>query len=121
MYSTTRTSHPSGSGPLLTTGLKSGVTSVLTFYHTMKLQYVILITISRQGGPPSDVHMTKGILARRNLAWSVIGGIRETEEMLNFCSKHNIASDIEVTAVQKVNDVVKSDVRYRFVIDMKSL
>jgi uncharacterized zinc-type alcohol dehydrogenase-like protein len=65
------------------------------------------------------------IMARRNLAGSVIGGIRETQEMLDFCSKHNIASDIEVTPVQKVNEayerVVKSDVRYRFVIDMKSL
>jgi len=62
-------------------------------------------------------------MARRNLA--VIGGIRETQEMLNFCSKHNIASDIEVTSIHKVNEacerVVKSDVRYRFVIDMKSL
>jgi alcohol dehydrogenase (NADP+) len=62
------------------------------------------------------------IMARRNLAGSVIGGIRETQEMLDFCSKHNIASDIEVTPVQKVNEayerVVKSDVRYRFVIDM---
>jgi uncharacterized zinc-type alcohol dehydrogenase-like protein len=65
------------------------------------------------------------IMARRNLAGSVIGGIRETQEMLNFCSKHNIASDIEVTPIRKVNEayerVVKSDVRYRFVIDMKSL
>jgi alcohol dehydrogenase (NADP+) len=65
------------------------------------------------------------IMARRNLAGSVIGGIRETQEMLNFCSKHNIASDIEITPIHKVNEayerVVKSDVRYRFVIDMKSL
>jgi uncharacterized zinc-type alcohol dehydrogenase-like protein len=65
------------------------------------------------------------IMARRNLAGSVIGGIRETQEMLDFCSNHSIASDIEVTPVQKVNEayerVMKSDVRYRFVIDMKSL
>ncbi|MFZ0223652.1 MAG: NAD(P)-dependent alcohol dehydrogenase, partial [Candidatus Nitrosopolaris sp.] len=65
------------------------------------------------------------IMARRSLAGSVIGGIRETQEMLDFCSKHNISSDIEVTPIQKVNEayerVVKSDVRYRFVIDMKSL
>jgi alcohol dehydrogenase (NADP+) len=61
------------------------------------------------------------IMARRNHAGSVIGGIRETQEMLNFCSKHNIASDIEVTPIHKVNEayehVVESDVRYRFVID----
>jgi uncharacterized zinc-type alcohol dehydrogenase-like protein len=65
------------------------------------------------------------IMARRSLAGSVIGGIRETQEMLDFCSKHNISSDIEVTPSQKVNEayerVVKSDARYRFVIDMKSL
>jgi uncharacterized zinc-type alcohol dehydrogenase-like protein len=63
--------------------------------------------------------------ARRNLAGSVIGGIRETQEMLDFCSKHNIASDIELIPIQKVNEayprIVKSDVRYRFVIDTKSL
>ena len=64
-------------------------------------------------------HPSTLIMARRNLAGSVIGGIRETQEMLDFCSKHNIASDIEVTPVQKVNEayerIVKSDVRYRFV------
>jgi uncharacterized zinc-type alcohol dehydrogenase-like protein len=65
------------------------------------------------------------INARRSLAGSTIGGIRETQEMLDFCSKHNIASDIEIIPIQKVNEayerVVNSDVRYRFVIDMKSL
>jgi uncharacterized zinc-type alcohol dehydrogenase-like protein len=63
--------------------------------------------------------------ARRSLAGSVIGGIRETQEMLEFCSKHNISCDIELTPVQMVNEayqrVLNSDVRYRFVIDMKSL
>ena len=60
-------------------------------------------------------------------AWpgSVIGGIKETQEMLDFCGKHNITSDIEVIPIQKVNEayerVLKSDVRYRFVIDMASL
>lgn len=65
------------------------------------------------------------INARRSLAGSVIGGILETQEMLDFCSKHNIASDIELIPIRKVNEayprVVNSDVRYRFVIDMKSL
>jgi uncharacterized zinc-type alcohol dehydrogenase-like protein len=63
--------------------------------------------------------------ARRSLAGSVIGGIRETQEMLEFCSKHNISCDIELTPIQMVNEayqrVLNSDVRYRFVIDMKSL
>jgi len=65
------------------------------------------------------------LLRRRSLAGSAIGGIRETQEMLNFCAEHNITSDIELTPIQKVNEafdrVVKSDVRYRFVIDMASL
>ncbi len=62
---------------------------------------------------------------RRNLAGSVIGGIRETQDMLDFCNKYNITSDIEIIPIQKVNQayprVVNSDVRYRFVIDSKSL
>jgi uncharacterized zinc-type alcohol dehydrogenase-like protein len=62
---------------------------------------------------------------RRSLAGSQIGGIRETQEMLDFCGKHNITSDIEVVPIQKVNEayerVLKSDVRYRFVIDIATL
>ncbi|WP_411822816.1 NAD(P)-dependent alcohol dehydrogenase [Leptospira sp. 'Mane'] len=62
---------------------------------------------------------------RRSLAGSLIGGIKETQDMLDFCGKHNITSDIELIPIQKVNDayerVIKSDVRYRFVIDMESL
>jgi uncharacterized zinc-type alcohol dehydrogenase-like protein len=63
--------------------------------------------------------------ARRSLAGSAIGGIRETQEMLDFCGKHNIGCEIELIPIQKVIEayerVVNSDVRYRFVIDMKSL
>jgi uncharacterized zinc-type alcohol dehydrogenase-like protein len=62
---------------------------------------------------------------RRSLAGSAIGGIKETQEMLDFCGKNGITSDIEVIPIQKVNEayerVQKSDVRYRFVIDMASL
>jgi alcohol dehydrogenase (NADP+) len=65
------------------------------------------------------------VMGRRSLAGSAIGGIQETQEMLDFCSKHNIVSDVEVIPIQKVNEayerVLKSDVRYRFVIDMASL
>lgn len=65
------------------------------------------------------------IRGRRSLAGSLIGGIKETQEMLDFCGKHNIVCDIEKIPIQKVNEaydrVVKSDVRYRFVIDMESL
>ena len=62
---------------------------------------------------------------RRSLAGSVIGGIAETQEMLDFCGKHGIGSDIEVIAADKINEAyertIKGDVRYRFVIDMSSL
>lgn len=62
---------------------------------------------------------------RRSLAGSTIGGIRETQEMLDFCGQHKITSDIEVIPIQQVNEayerVLNSDVRYRFVIDMASL
>jgi alcohol dehydrogenase (NADP+) len=65
------------------------------------------------------------IMNRRSLAGSLIGGIRETQEMLDFCGKHKIASDIEVIPMQKINEayerMIKGDVRYRFVIDLASL
>ncbi|WP_375562006.1 NAD(P)-dependent alcohol dehydrogenase [Bernardetia sp. OM2101] len=65
------------------------------------------------------------IMGRRSVAGSVIGGIKETQEMLDFCGKHNIVSEIEEIKMQEINEayerMLKSDVRYRFVIDMKSL
>src|ERR671919_776596 len=65
------------------------------------------------------------INARRGIAGSVIGGIMETQEMLDFCNKNNISCDIELIPIQKVNEadqrVINSDVRCRFVIDNKSL
>ncbi|MEL1243054.1 NAD(P)-dependent alcohol dehydrogenase [Flavobacterium sp. DGU11] len=65
------------------------------------------------------------ILGRKTVAGSVIGGIAETQEMLDFCGKHNIVSEIEVIKMQDINEayerMLKSDVRYRFVIDMASL
>lgn len=65
------------------------------------------------------------IFGRRSVAGSVIGGIRETQEMLDFCGKHNIHADIETIKIQGINEayrrMVKSDVKYRFVIDMASL
>ncbi|MCW8399757.1 NAD(P)-dependent alcohol dehydrogenase [Legionella sp. PATHC038] len=65
------------------------------------------------------------IAKRRSLSGSIIGGIKETQEMLDFCGKHNIVSDIELIPIQQVNEayarVLKSDVRYRFVIDIATL
>jgi uncharacterized zinc-type alcohol dehydrogenase-like protein len=65
------------------------------------------------------------IMGRKSVAGSLIGGIAETQELLDFCGKHNITSDIEVIKIQDINKayerMLKSDVKYRFVIDMKSL
>ena len=74
---------------------------------------------------PVPIQVFPLILGRRSLAGSNIGGIPENQEMLNFCAEHKFACDIEVIPIQKVNEayerVLKSDVRYRFVIDMASL
>jgi alcohol dehydrogenase (NADP+) len=65
------------------------------------------------------------IIGRRRLAGSVIGGMPETQEMIDFCARHQIVSDVEVVPIQSVNEayerLLKNDVRYRFVIDMASL
>ncbi len=65
------------------------------------------------------------VMQRRHLSGSLIGGIGETQEMLDFCASHGVLSDVEVIPIQQVNEayerVLASDVRYRFVIDMKSL
>ncbi|MDP2903147.1 MAG: NAD(P)-dependent alcohol dehydrogenase [Methylovulum sp.] len=65
------------------------------------------------------------IFKRRSIAGSLIGGLKETQDMLDFCAEHNITSDIEIIPIQKINEayerVLKSDVKYRFVIDMASL
>ncbi|MGB3151817.1 MAG: NAD(P)-dependent alcohol dehydrogenase [Maribacter sp.] len=65
------------------------------------------------------------IMGRRSVAGSLIGGIAETQELLNFCGEHNITSDVEVIDIKNINyayeRMLKSDVKYRFVIDMKSL
>ena len=65
------------------------------------------------------------IMGRRSLSGSPIGGLAETQEMLDFCGEHNITADVEVIPIQKVNEayerLLKSDVKYRFSIDMASL
>lgn len=75
--------------------------------------------------PLSNVHSGILINKRRNLAGSLIGGIKETQQMLDFCGEHHIVSDIEMINIQDINiayeRMLKSDVKYRFVIDMKSL
>jgi uncharacterized zinc-type alcohol dehydrogenase-like protein len=74
---------------------------------------------------PMPVSSFTLIFARRSLSGSLIGGIAETQQMLDFCGKHNITADVEVIPIQKVNEaydrLVKADVKYRFSIDMASL
>ena len=93
-----------------------------------------LVLLKRDGtmtlvGAPDTPHPSPAvfnlILGRRALAGSLIGGIAETQEMLNFCARHEIASDIEVIRMQDIEAayerMLKGDVKYRFVIDMASL
>ena len=80
-------------------------------------------------GAPAEPHPSPAvfnlIFKRRRLAGSLIGGIAETQEMLDFCAEHNIVSDIEMIRIQDINEayerMLKGDVKYRFVIDMESL
>lgn len=84
-------------------------------------------TMTLVGVPPKPqpVAAFSLIMPRRNLAGSLIGGIAETQEMLDFCGKHNIVCDIELIRMQQINEayerMLRSDVKYRFVIDMASL
>lgn len=74
---------------------------------------------------PTPLHALSVIWPRKRLAGSLIGGIRETQEMLDFCAEHGVAADVEVIAIDKVNEayerMLQSDVRYRFVIDLATL
>ena len=74
---------------------------------------------------PMEVHAFSLLLKRRTLVGSLIGGLGETQEMLDYCTEKNIASDVEVIPIQQVEAAyertIKGDVRYRFVIDMKTL
>ena len=84
-------------------------------------------TVCLVGAPekPMPVSAFNLIMGRRSLSGSAIGGIRETQEMLDFCGEHGITADIEKISIQRINDayarLLKSDVKYRFVIDNSSL
>ncbi len=94
-------------------------------------QYLNLLTLNGTlvvvGVPPqpSTVHAFSLIGKRRSLAGSLIGGIKETQEMLDYCAEHNIVSEVEVIKASEINEaferMLKADVRYRFVIDIASL
>ena len=93
--------------------------------------YLVLLqrdgTLTQVGAPPEPLAVQVGNLigGRRTFSGSLIGGIKETQEMLDFCGEHNITSDIEIIPLQEINEayerLLKSDVKYRFVIDMASL
>jgi uncharacterized zinc-type alcohol dehydrogenase-like protein len=74
---------------------------------------------------PTPLAAAPLVMQRRRLAGSLIGGVRETQEMLDFCAKHGVASNVEVIPIQQINEayerMMKCDVRYRFVIDIASL
>jgi uncharacterized zinc-type alcohol dehydrogenase-like protein len=84
-----------------------------------------LVLVGAPGEPHPSPTVFNLILKRRTLAGSLIGGIRETQEMLDFCAEHGITSDIEIIPIQKINEayerMLKGDVKYRFVIDLASL
>ncbi|QIX63520.1 NAD(P)-dependent alcohol dehydrogenase [Hymenobacter sp. BT18] len=94
-------------------------------------QYVSLLrrdgTMILLGVPPEapQLHAFQLIGKRRRIAGSLIGGIQETQEMLDFCAQHNIVSDVEVIPMSYINEayerMLKSDVKYRFVIDLATL
>lgn len=79
------------------------------------------------GAPPTPAAIAAFnlIMGRRKIGGSLIGGIAETQEMLDYCAEHNIVSDVEVIDIKNINEayerMLKGDVRYRFVIDMKTL
>jgi alcohol dehydrogenase (NADP+) len=93
--------------------------------------YLVLLkldgNLTQVGIPTEPLSLNVGslIFGRRSLSGSLIGGIKETQEMLDFCGEHHITADIELIPIQKINEaydrLVKSDVKYRFVIDMASL
>ena len=93
------------------------------FLETLKRDGAMVLL----GVPPKapTVQPFNLIMKRRTLAGSVIGGIAETQEMLDYCAEKKVMSDVEVIPMAKVNEayerMLKGDVRYRFVIDMKTL
>jgi uncharacterized zinc-type alcohol dehydrogenase-like protein len=84
-----------------------------------------LVLVGYLGGLEPILNTVPMIMGRKSVAGSLIGGIAETQEMLDFCGEHNIVSEIEIIKMQDINEayerMIKSDVKYRFVIDMASL
>ena len=112
-----------GQFDLIINTVSSHELNMANYFNLLKL-YATLVSV---GAPekPLTIHPFPLIMMRRNYAGSVIGSIKETQEMLDFCAKHKIVPEIEVIDPTQVNEayerVLKSDVRYRFVIDISKL
>ncbi|PTT79962.1 hydroxyacid dehydrogenase, partial [Pseudomonas sp. HMWF005] len=94
------------------------------YLQTLRFDGVhILVGLIEPIAPP--VHAANLVLGRRVLAGSLIGGIAETQEVLDFCAEHNITCDIEMLDIRQINEayarMIAGDVKYRFVIDMATL
>ena len=95
----------------------------ITYLNLLRTNGTMIVV----GVPPNPVqiHAFPLIMQRRSIIGSLIGGIKETQEMLDFCADNNIVSDVEVIKMDYINEayerIIKSDVRYRFVIDLASL
>jgi alcohol dehydrogenase (NADP+) len=100
------------------------VHDVNPYLSTLSLNGTIVL-VGYVGGLEPVLSTIPLILGRKSVAGSVIGGIAETQEMLDFCGQRGITSDIEVINIQDINTayqrMLKSDVKYRFVIDIASL
>lgn len=94
-----------------------------TYLHTLNTNGVLICV----GVPPEPIKVPGFdlLLQRHSIAGSIIGGIPETQEMLDYCAAHQITSDVEVIKIQEINEayerMLKGDVKYRFVIDIESL
>jgi len=101
----------------------SAVQDLTPFLNLLKIHSTLV-----QVGLPDDMNslnMAPIVTCGRNLSGSLVGGLKETQEMLDFCGKHNVVSDIELIQPDQINEAydraVKGDVRYRFVIDISAL
>jgi alcohol dehydrogenase (NADP+) len=94
------------------------------YMQTLALEGV-LVLVGYLGPLSAPVNASTVVRGRRAISGSFIGGVRETQQMLDFCGTHGVVSDVEIIPVQKINEaydrMLKSDVKYRFVIDMASL
>jgi len=101
----------------------AAVHDINKFLDLLKVEGKMLLV----GIPPEDnrIGAAKLISKRRSIIGSMIGGIQETQEMLNYCAANNILCDVEMISIKDINEayerILKSDVKYRFVIDMKTL